>query len=219
VEVSPLPSKRLHGDLARYYDQDAEARAARPIDVERVRRRDRFVELLAVRGLSRVLEVGMGPGVDAIALAEAGLSVAGIDLSPEHVRLAREAGVDGYVASAQAIPFDGVSFDALWSVSVLMHMPDQDLHQALAEFARVLRPGGLAALGMWGGDGSEGVNAHDKLDPPRYFNWRTDRAMRAAIADHATVEEFESWVASGSGGRDFRYQWCVARFGDVPSGE
>jgi SAM-dependent methyltransferase len=206
-------SDRLQADLARYYDQDAQGRQQRGIEAERARRRDQFVELLKVRGMSRVLEVGTGPGVDARTLADAGLTVSGIDLSPQNVRLAREAGVDAQVAAAQAIPFADATFDALWCVSVLMHLPNPDLHEALAEFARVLRPGGLAALGMWGGDGAEGANLDDRFDPPRYFNWRTDEAMRDAIAEHATVEAFDTWVVAGEG-KDFHYQWCLARFGD-----
>lgn len=198
----------LRDDLARYYDQDAARRAVRPLAEERVRRRTGFVETLRARGMTCVLEVGVGPGVDAAAMQAAGLAVAGVDLSPEHVRLARAAGIDAKVAAAQELPFGDASFDAVWCMSVLMHMPDADLHEALVEVSRVLRPGGLAAFGMWGGDGTSGINLDDTLDPPRYFNWRTDEAMTDAIAVHLVVEEFETWTV---GPRLQRYQWCVAR--------
>ena len=158
-----------------------------------------------------MLDVGLGPGVDAIALGEAGLSVSGVDLSTEHVRLARAVGIDAQVGAAQNLPFADASFDAIWCVSVLMHMPDADLHEALREFTRVVRPGGLAAFGMWGGDGTAGINPEDTLDPPRYFNWRTDQAMRDAISEHATILQFDTWTATGRGDLTFTYQWCVAR--------
>jgi SAM-dependent methyltransferase len=205
--------ERLRADLARYYDQDAAARSGRAVADERVARRAWFIGRLAREDRRQLLEVGTGPGIDAAAFAAAGFEVVGIDLSPVHVELARAAGIEAYVASAHELPFAARSFDAVWSMSVLMHLPDPDLEAALAEFDRVLRPGGLAALGTWGGDGTEGPNPDDTIDPPRYFHWRTDASMRSAVERHARVEAFETWPVPGRSGRPFRYQWCVARFG------
>ena len=204
---------RLRDDLARYYDQDAVARAARPLNAQRVRRRAAFTAAVRAEGAGRVLEVGLGPGVDALAFLEAGLDLVGVDLSAEHVRLARAAGIEAHVASAQELPFEDRTFDALWCASVLMHLPDPDLDAALGEFARVLRPGSLAAFGMWGGDGTQGPNPNDTLDPPRFFAWRTDDAIQAAIRVHSSVEEFDTWSVSATSGPDYHYQWCLARFG------
>ncbi len=203
---------RLRADLARYYDQNAAERAARTLPDERIARRAWFIGRLRAEGRQRLLEIGTGPGIDGAAFLAAGFDVAGVDLSPAHVELARAAGIDARVASAQELPFAGGSFDALWSMSVLMHLPDPDLHAALAEFARVLRPGGLAAFGMWGGDGTAGPHPEDTIDPPRYFNWRTDEAMSAAIARHARLETFDTWPAQSANGRTFHYQWALARF-------
>ena len=207
---------RLRDDLARYYDQDASGRSTRPLQDERIRRREVFTAGLVSDGARRVLEVGIGPGLDALAFQQSGLDVVGVDLSAEHVRLAREAGLGAHVAAAQDLPFDDSSFDALWCASVLMHMPDADLGEALAEFARVLRPGSLAALGMWGGDGTQGTNPDDEIEPPRFFAWRTDDEMRAAIGAFATIEVFDTWSVPSNRGPDFHYQWCIARFGAAP---
>lgn len=203
---------RLLADLAAYYDQDAAGRASRSLPDARVARRAWFIGRLREERRRRLLEVGTGPGIDAAAFQAAGFEVAGVDLSPAHVELARAAGIDARVAAAQSLPFEDDSFDALWSMSVLMHLPDPDLDAALAEFARVLRPGGLAVFGTWGGDGTEGTNPDDTISPPRYFNWRTDDAIRAAIARHAEVEAFEATAQPTAGGRTLRYQWTVARF-------
>lgn len=210
-------SDRLRADLARYYDQNAAERAARTLPGQRVARRGWFMARLKEEGRRSLIEIGTGPGIDGAAFRAAGFDVAGVDLSAVHVELARAAGIDARVATAQGLPFASASFDALWSMSVLMHMPDPDLEAALAEFARVLRPGGLAAFGMWGGDGSQGANPDDTLDPPRYFNWRTDAAMAAALSRHARLESFEAWPVRDAGGRTHHYQWAVARFGDAPA--
>lgn len=206
---------RLRTDLARYYDQDAGDRSTRSLPPDRVAHRGWFIDRLREEGRRSVVEIGTGPGIDAAAFLAEGFEVAGVDLSPVHVELARAAGVDARVAAAQALPFADAAFDALWSMSVLMHMPDPDLHAALAEFARVLRPGSLAAFGTWGGDGAEGANPDDTIDPPRYFNWRTDEAITAAIGRHGRVEAFEAWPVEARNGGVFRYQWTVARFGET----
>lgn len=195
-------------DLARYYDQDAAGRAERPLLAERVRRRDAFAALLRDEGRTAVIEVGLGPGTDAAALRDGGFDVRGVDLSAEHVRIARSRGIDAVVGAAQDLPYADDSFDALWCASVLMHLPDDALDSALREFARVLRPGAVAALGMWGGDGSSGLLADDAYDPPRFFSWRTDEQVRAAIGGYAEILAFDAWWADPG-----HYQWCVARFG------
>jgi SAM-dependent methyltransferase len=199
----------LRADLARYYDQDAADRAGRPLQDERVRRRDAFAAGLVREGRTSVVEIGLGPGVDAVALRDAGLDVRGVDLSAEHVRIARERGIDAVVAPAHELPYPDGSFDALWCMSVLMHLPDDDLDAALREFARVLRPGSRAALGMWGGDGTSGINPSDTIDPPRWFWWRTDEAVRSAVSRYGELEEFDTW----SPDTVHHYQWCVVRFG------
>jgi len=106
-----------------------------------------FVDRLLAEGRTRVLEVGTGPGLDALALAERGLAVRGVDLAPEHVRLARESGVDAYVAPAQRLPFDDATFDAVAVRFGYMFFPD--LPRATNEFVRVLEPGGRLCASVW----------------------------------------------------------------------
>jgi SAM-dependent methyltransferase len=93
-----------------------------------------------------VLDVGCGQGIDLVNYARAGARATGLDLTPRLVELARahlEAlGHDGTVVhgDAEAMPFADASFDRVSSNGVLHHTPNMD--RALAEVARVLRPGG-----------------------------------------------------------------------------
>lgn len=89
----------------------------------------------------RYLEVGCGPGELAQRVGgELGAAVAAVDISPRMVALARERGVDAQEGDVQDLPFEDASFDCAAAAWMLFHVPDVPL--ALAELARVLRPGG-----------------------------------------------------------------------------
>ena len=99
----------------------------------------------------RVLEVGGGQGELAERMRdELGAEVTFVDISPRMVELARARGVDAREGDAQELPFGDGSFDTVVAAWMLYHVPDVD--RALAELARVLRPGG-ALIAVTCGDG------------------------------------------------------------------
>jgi ubiquinone/menaquinone biosynthesis C-methylase UbiE len=104
-------------------------------------------ELLEVRGRD-VLDVGCGEGGLVRRLASVGARACGLDPLPialARARAHREAGDSArYVQGvAQALPFPGASFDVVIFFNSLHHVPVEAMDIALAEAARVLRPGGL----------------------------------------------------------------------------
>jgi SAM-dependent methyltransferase len=104
--------------------------------------REPAVRALVEAAPRRVLEVGCGWGALAEWVAEAtGAEVVATDLSPRMVELARERGLDARVADVQTLPFADAEFDAAVAAWMLYHVPD--LPRAIAELARVLRPGGV----------------------------------------------------------------------------
>ncbi len=91
----------------------------------------------------KVLEIGCGTGCDLLQFARHGAEAVGVDITPEHIRLARErAGnlAKIYEADATELPFDNASFDYVYSHGVLHHL-DQP-RRMVEEIFRVLRPGG-----------------------------------------------------------------------------
>jgi len=89
----------------------------------------------------RYLEVGCGPGELAAQVGEElGAEVVALDSSPRMVELARARGVDARLGDVQDLPFEDESFDCAAAAWMLYHVPD--VPRALAELARVLRPGG-----------------------------------------------------------------------------
>jgi ubiquinone/menaquinone biosynthesis C-methylase UbiE len=113
--------------------------------------RARVLEALALQPGERLLDIGTGPGFLAAAAAETvGPSghVCGIDVSEPLLAYARKRAGASWLefryADATALPLDGGGFDAAVSMQVLEYVPEVDA--ALAELARVLRPGGRALV-------------------------------------------------------------------------
>lgn len=199
----------LEGDLAAYYDQQAGQRAARELNPQRVTYRDQFLSLLRAEGRRTVLEVGTGPGQDGAAFIAAGVQVAGVDLSQEQVRLARLAGVDAQRASVFAMPFPSRSFQAGWTMSTLVHVPDDRFGAALDEIAARLVDGAPLAVGLWGGLDYQGPSDRDTIQPPRFFSLRSHERARRMLGRIGRVERFEIWQRAAS--TDWQYQWAVVR--------
>jgi SAM-dependent methyltransferase len=103
--------------------------------------------LLAHRIGRRGLDVGCGQGWYVARMRELGFDVSGIDTSAGQIQMAgRNVGAPGLVqvGSALEIPAPDATYDFVYTINVLHHLPSQE-HQreAFIELIRVLRPGGL----------------------------------------------------------------------------
>jgi SAM-dependent methyltransferase len=98
---------------------------------------------------TRLLDVGCGTGHVSARAASLGAVVTGVDVAPSMVAAASALVPEAsfVVGSAEALPFDAGAFDAVVANFVLLHVGRQEV--ALAEMARVLRPGGGLGVTMW----------------------------------------------------------------------
>ncbi|WP_308167438.1 methyltransferase domain-containing protein [Catellatospora tritici] len=110
----------------------------------------------AVPAGAHLLDAGCGIGGPALYLArELGCRVEGITLSSQQVvratDRAREAGLADQVSFRQLdavrTDYPDATFDVVWALESLEHMPDRTAF--LAEAWRVLRPGGVLAISTW----------------------------------------------------------------------
>jgi SAM-dependent methyltransferase len=193
--------------LRRYYDTELEERVSRPLGADRERHLHDFVGRCTAEGRPRVLEVGCGAGRDGRVMADAGLEYVGVDLSVTGATICQRLGLRAAEASAIALPFATDSFDAAWSMSTLMHLRGDGMRRALVELERVVVPGGLVEIGVWGTD----VDGERTDEHGRYFRHRTGDDLQALLATVGTIVSFETWDYLDDDGA--HYQWAQLRVG------
>ena len=143
-------------------------------------------------GFDPVLEVGTGEGQVARRLAAGGARVVGVDLATAQVvEAARRGGGPAYTrGSATALPVGDAAVAAVVACLVFEHLDDVD--EAIAEVARVLRPGGRFCFflnhPLLQTPGSGWIDDH-VLDPPEQY-WR----VGPYLTEQATVETVEPGV-------------------------
>jgi SAM-dependent methyltransferase len=133
------------------------------------------IDALGLKPGMHVLDAGSGSGVvlpwlwDAVA---PGGTVIGVDLASAHIAAARgstPAGIALVQADLRQPPFASRSFDLIWSVNTVNHLPEP--LPALRALAQLLRPEGRIALGQ------------SSLLPDMFFAWdaRLERLTTEAV--------------------------------------
>ncbi|HKE64605.1 MAG TPA: class I SAM-dependent methyltransferase [Micromonosporaceae bacterium] len=188
------------GPLRAAYDARAAWRDGLTKEPWKLAERSTFRERLAPG--ARLLEIGAGTGHDSAYFQAAGLTVVAVDLSAVMVELCRSKGVEAHVMDFLHLNFAPGSFDAVYALNCLLHVPNRDLPAVLAAVRAILRPGGLFFVGVYGGDQSaEGPLRDDEHVPPRFFSWRTDdQWLEFATRASFDVVDFHP-VDAGDGSR------------------
>lgn len=105
------------------------------------------LERAALRPGERILDAGCGASVFPLWLASQGVRVSACDLFvPVSLDSLHGVEVDYVRADLRALPFETGAFDAVFCVSVIEHLPLDEIPCALAELRRILRPGARLLL-------------------------------------------------------------------------
>jgi SAM-dependent methyltransferase len=155
-----------------YAERFRDELAAKPLDRAMLAG---FAEQVLASGAGPVADVGCGPGRVTVYLDGLGLPVFGIDLSPEMVEVARRTypGLRFEVGSMLALDLPDAALGGVLAWYSVIHVPDERLPEAFAEFCRVLAPGGLLLLAFQVGD--ETLHVEQALGHPIALDYRLRR--------------------------------------------
>ena len=195
-------ARRQYGRQASAYT--ASASHARGADL------DRLLDLLALAGTERGLDVATGTGHTALALAPHAAQVTGVDPTPEMLDEARALAARRGIANAsfvegaaEALPFEDRSFDVVTVRRAPHHFAS--IPRALAEMRRVLRPDGKLGLvdqitpdDPAGSDLLEGMERRRDPSHNRALTvdqWRDMLASAGFALDHLEIDEEQRDIA------------------------
>jgi len=151
---------------------------------------------------TRLLDVGCGPHSW---LFRVGLHPVGADVSLPYLREYTAGGETAVAASADALPIASHSFDGVWSIGLLHHLPDPTAAATLNEMVRACRPGGYVAVfdavlprATWRRPVASAIRRFDRGRfvrsesalrglLPSGFDWRCDRFTYAATGLEAVL--------------------------------
>jgi SAM-dependent methyltransferase len=165
--------------------------------------REQFLNRMRAENCNRLLEIGAGPGRDSLYFQQAGLHVTCIDLSEEMVRLCQDKGLDAHCMDFYHLDFPPGSFDAVYAMNCLLHVPKMQLPGVLDQIIHVLKPGGLFFCGVYGGQDTEGIWEDDVYEPKRFFAMYEDDVLLEILSRKFQVLDFHT-VDMGEGAPHFQ---------------
>ncbi len=187
----------LRSGLRESYARKARERDLSPLQPWKTEERRRFLALLLDEEGRTLLELGAGPGKDGKFFRDHGVEVVCTDLSPEMVALSASKGLAARVMDLSHPDFPPGTFDAVYALNSLLHLPESELPGALRGIQAVLKPGGLFYLGVYGGKDQEGVWEDDPYEPKRFFSLRTDERLREIVVGFFDVHSFRRVTVGG----------------------
>ena len=150
--------------------------------------RSYIVRMISLIGSANplILDSGCGDGRHCRIIEEEGARAVGIDLSSGMLKEARSLYPGGEFRQMNMVRlgFDDHHFDGIWSSGSIYHVPKSEVGKVLAEFSRVLKPGGILSISFKLGSG-EGLEANPKSygGSPRYFAYYAESEMADLLAN------------------------------------
>jgi SAM-dependent methyltransferase len=200
--LKPPPSLGREESTSAYYELNAQAYFDATFHVDMSDLYDEFLRYVLPRG--RILDAGSGSGRDTLAFRKKGYEVDAFDSSPTLAELStRLTGVPTQVVRFQEFE-SAPRYDGIWACASLLHVPANELHDALARLLRALKPGGVLYVSVKHG-------SDERLaDDGRIFVDLDKTSIRNLFAKFPNVSLQKIWISGGEGSLRGRDSWINA---------
>ena len=143
-----------------------------PLDIVR-----KFVELLPS---DEILDLGSGPGRDAVILRNHGLNVTCVDGSENMVNMTARLGFNSVLSDLRVFDSPDKKYHGIWAYSSLIHLNFDEAKKLVGKLSDILRDGGILFLGLIQGDGHDVINAAGSSFT-RYFEYYHHEKIMALV--------------------------------------
>ncbi|HLF53556.1 MAG TPA: class I SAM-dependent methyltransferase [Candidatus Nanoarchaeia archaeon] len=177
--------KRANQEVYETYAKEFEIRTKGSLTNQLLKNIGLFIKRLPGR---EVLDLGSGPGRDALLMKERGLNPLCFDISRKMIELCKQKGLRAQIGDLEALPFKDNAFDGVLACTSLLHMPKSNLPAALSDINRILKSRGQFYLNMKEGD-FEGFIESDKYPGmERFFSLYSDEELRRFLSNYFKIE-------------------------------
>ena len=187
-----------------FYEQNAHRYATRTdkIDITDIHQ----LFLAELTPADRVLDLGCGPGRDAELFQDLGYRVTCVDGSAAMCDLARQRGLrDVRQANFDTFTAPADSFDAIWSMAAMLHVPWDEMPALLNRYADMLKVGGVFYMSFKALE-EAGCDADG-----RYFNAPTYTQLIHLALSSGRFEVAHLWMCDDASGRPVKWRNLILR--------
>jgi len=183
---------KIKTDLVKAYDRYAQERDKLEIAPWKIRERNHFLQILKEERKMNLLEIGAGTGKDSRFFKDSGFTLVSTDISFEMAKLRNEKGLFASVMDFYELGFSEESFDSIWTMNCMLHVPKRKLPGVLKGIRAVLRIKGLFYIGVYDGFDHQGPWEDDSYRPRRFFSLYADEALQDLLIDLFEIVHFKT---------------------------
>ncbi|MBU0957203.1 MAG: class I SAM-dependent methyltransferase [Nanoarchaeota archaeon] len=130
------------------------------------------IKFMDILNGKKILDLGCGNGRDSEYFLSNGFDVASIDLSEGMIKLCKGKGLRAEVMDIEDLKFEEKSFDGVWAVTSLLHIPKERIKTVVNSLNRILKDRGILCITMQKGDGEE-----YRKDGRYFVYWKTEELI------------------------------------------
>jgi SAM-dependent methyltransferase len=146
---------------------------------------DQFIN--CIEGRKKIIDLGSGPGRDALLFKERGLNPVCVDISDAMVKICKDRGLESYQMDIENLSFEDGAFSGVWAYASLIHIPKNRIYNTLARISEILQLGAPFFVGMVEGDGEVLYRSKKHQEKSRLFARYKDAEFRAILNEYFEI--------------------------------
>ena len=158
------------------------------LDLER---RPEFKKFISFLNGKRILDLGCGGGNHALWFKEQGLNVSCVDFSEKMIEMCKEKGLNAQLMDIEDLKFEENSFDGIWAVTSLLHVPKDKISNVVDKLSSILRKKGIIYVVVKEGEGEEFIPDKQNHETKRFFSFWNKEEFLKIFKDKFNLIEFE----------------------------